>query len=48
MNAGGNNYSTSMGCLAAKVILSSSGVSFYVQSRDEKCTLFNEYSGTNI
>ena len=37
MNVGGDTYSTAMGSSGANAILLSSGVSFEVQSRVEKC-----------
>ena len=41
MNVGGNTYSTVMGYVGTKAIVSSSGVSFEVQSRGESCTFYS-------
>ena len=41
-------YSTAMECFGAKAIQSSSGVSFEVQSRGEKCTFLSKYSGAHM
>ena len=45
MNVGGNTYSIAMGYVGAKAIVSSSGISFEVQSRGESWTFCSYYKG---